>query len=249
MRTEDDNEVSPRRLRGRRRNGGGFGRGTSARSESLRAAQEFDDEVEEAIDPDTVSRHVQRRAVEPYTPPPAGSPRAVMNEMDMHANAKISKEYRLGVLHKMLIRKMPVTKIAEILGVSVSTIEKDRVELKKQMREDARKLNIDEMVGNNNAFYDDLISSALRIAGNNSTPIPMQLAALRTAMASNADRTRFLASAGVFDALKFRRTEDGSGQSDVAILMENTEAMLQQFRDQFEGFSFNDPEDPEIMNL
>lgn len=249
MRTEDDNEVSPRRLRGRRRNGGGFGRGTSARSESLRAAQEFDDEVEEAIDPETVSRHVERRAIEPYTPPKAGSPRAVMNEMDMHASAKVSKQYRLHVLQKMLFRKIPITQIAETLGVSVSTIEKDRVELKKQMRDDARQMNIDEMVGNNNAFYDELISSALRIAGTTGTPVAMQLAALRTAAASNADRTRFLTSAGVFDAMKFRRTEDGSGQSDVAILMENTEAMLQQFRDQFEAFSFNDPEEPENMEL
>jgi hypothetical protein len=139
----------------------------------------------------------------------------------------LAKEYRMGVLHKLLLRKIPLDVIARQLGVSVHTIEKDRAELKKRLRAAAKELHIDELIGNQTGFYDEVAAMAMRIASSD-TPTPMKLAALRTALTSNADKARFYQAAGVFDVLKFRRSEDGEAVSDVQELMTKTEEMLKQ---------------------
>lgn len=253
MQTDENDDISPRRLRTRRR---GFGQGTSTKSESLHTSDNDydDDEVERAVDPAEVRRSVEARASVPYVPPSPGSPRALINEALSSGNTVYARELRLTLMHKMLLRKVPLSKIAETLGVSISTAEKDRAELKKFLREEARKLNIDEIVGNQNAFYDEVSGMAMRVAGQTggeaAVPVAMQLAALRTALAANADRNRFYTSAGVYDALRYRKADDGSNVSDVQQLMEGTRALLDQMASGgFENFTFNDPDDPEIMDL
>lgn len=255
---EQDNNSSARRLRLRRGRTGGFaggGSGGSTRSESLRTAAEYD-EVDEAIDPVTVEREVRARAP---LPPPQGlpdDPRRRMAEVANSGSQKYNKEYRLSLLHRALMRNVPLDQIAAQFGVSISTIEKDRVELKKRLRETARELNIDEMVGAQTALYDEISGLAMRIAGKNSgdgaTPIAMQLAAMRTALASNADKTRFYNTAGVFDVVRFRRAEDGGAQSDIQLLMEQTGQLMQSLfegSDNFDVFSGTDENDPEVMDL
>jgi hypothetical protein len=153
-----------------------------------------------------------------------------MLEVSQVGNASYAKEYRLAMLHRLLLRKVPLDQIAQQLGVSISTIEKDRVLLKKKMREAAKDMNIDEMIGNQTFMYDEIGAMALRIAskssGEGSVPVPMQLAAMRTTLASQADKTRFLQSAGVFDVLRFRKADTGEAQSDIQILMEQTRQLL-----------------------
>lgn len=257
----DDQDISPssRRLRLRRGRVGGFAGGGSAgstRSESLRTAAESD-EVDTAIDPDTMDREV--RARRPLPSPGRSTPddpRRRIAEVANSGSLAYNKEYRLSLLHRALMRNVPLDQIAAQFGVSISTIEKDRVELKKRLREVARELNIDEMVGSQTALYDEISGMAMRIAGKNSgdgaTPVPMQLAAMRTALASNADKTRFYNTAGVFDVLRFRRAEDGGAQSDIQLLMEQTGQLMQSLfndSDDFPSFSSADDNDPEVMDL
>lgn len=154
-----------------------------------------------------------------------------LNQVALAGSSAYAKEYRLQLLHRLLMRNIPLDQIARQLQVSISTVEKDRAELKKRLREAARELNIEEMVGNQMAVYDEINGMALRVAsgsGEGGAPTPMRLAAMRTALAANADKTRFLASAGVFDVLRFRRAEDGSSLSDVQTLMQRTMEMIQQ---------------------
>lgn len=265
MAEEQDNPTA-RRLRLRRTRaagGGGFSSGSLTHSESLRTSAE-DDEVDDLIDPEAVSNRVQARAAQPVpqTPAPA-DPRRRLADVAQSGSRAYAKEYRLQLLHRLLLRRQPLDQIAQQLGVSISTVEKDRVELKKMLREQARELNIDEMVGNQTALYDEISAQALRLASDagrvdprtgqviGGVPVPMRLAAMRTTLAANADKTRFYQNAGVFDALRFRRAEDGSGQSDVALLMERTAQMLQQLGSGggFPEFSASDPNDPEILDL
>jgi len=267
MATDDlENNPSARRLRLRRTARGFTGGGSSGstRSESLRDSS-YEDEVDAAIDPEAVHAHIQRRAqTPPPTPPrPADDPARRLVEVAQSGSSAYAKEYRMQLLHRLLLRNIPLDQIATQLRVSISTVEKDRVALKKQLRENARELHIDEMIGNQTGFYEEVAGMAMRIASDagrtdqstglvvGGVPVPMRLAGLRTALAANADKTRFYQNAGVYDVLRFRRSEDGSGMSDIQLLMERTAQMLSNLSDNtgFAAFSSADPQDPEVMDI
>ncbi len=262
MEAAGTNPATRRILRRRRTGGGGFSASVSTRSESLREPEQEQDEVDDAIDPEQVRQGIRTGAITPVTPTPAGTPpprdnpRLRLDAVGQAGSSSFAKEYRMNLLHRLLMRNIPLDQIARELGVSISTVEKDRAELKKKLREAATQLNIDEMVGGQNAFYDEVAGLALRVAssgartdenGNRIEAVPtaMKLAAMRTALAANADRTRFNASAGVFDVLKFRRAEDGSSVSDVQQLMLRTLELMSNLgddapTDNFKPMSFDD---------
>lgn len=222
-----------------RRRAGGFSSGISTRSESLRTEAETD-EVDAAVDPQSVVDRIRTGAIPaPSSPEPErDNPRMRLNQVAMAGSAAYAKEYRLQLLHRLLMRNVPLDQIANQLQVSISTVQKDRVELKARLREAAKELNIDELIGGQNGFYDEIAGMAMRLAsggggrdehGNPVAPVPtaMKLAAMRTALAANADRTRLLSTAGVFDVLKFRRQDDGSTVSDVQHLMARTAELME----------------------
>lgn len=235
----DDNEAReplPRRMMTRRnRAAGGFAGGSSTRSESLRLSNEATedeqeaDEVDNVIDPNAMQRNILRQTRADNGVP---SPGQRLQEVMAAGGENYSKEYRQSMLHRLLIRRVPLDQIARQMGVSVSTLQKDRVELKAALRERARQMNINELIGNQLETYDEISGMAMRIAGaqgsgEGSHPAPIRLAAMRTVLASEADRTRFLNSAGVFDAMVFRRGDDGDDVSDVQRLMDSTNDLLE----------------------
>lgn len=223
--------------------GSGFSSGVSTRTESLADSGETEaDEIDAAIDPEMFNRQIRAGSLPPpsTTTPERDNPRSRINAVAAAGSSTYAKEYRLQLLHRMLMRNVPLDQIATQLQVSISTVEKDRVLLKSRLREAATQMNIDEMVGSQQAVYDEIAGMSLRIAsqaggskdenGNTIQAVPtaMRLAAMRTALAANADRTRFLNTAGVFDVLRFRRAEDGSGMSDVENLMQRTAELMSQ---------------------
>jgi len=228
-----------------------------------REAPVIDDDIDDAIDPDQIDDHVRQQTRRPAPGPSRGdaperNPAQMLMDVDESGSAAYSKEYRMVLLHKMLARKMPLHEIARHLRVSISTIEKDRVRLKAWMREQAKEMNIDEMIGSQVALYDELTAMSLRIAsktsGEGAVPVAMQLAAMRTTLAANADKTRFLGAAGVLDVLRFRKGDTGEAQSDIQIVMERTARMLAALAEDgggmenFGDFSINDVE-PESEEL
>lgn len=263
MAIDDDEPAVARRVRTRRNRGAGFSRGQATHTESLRASarqEDYEDDVDDAIDPERVHDHVQQVAARPPQPlqiasPDTADPRRRMQEVQQAGDASYAQEYRLSMLHRLLLRKVPIDQIARELGVSISTVQKDRVKLKKHLRDIARSLDIDEMVGGQTGLYDEITGMALRLAGqatgDNAVPVAMRLAAARTALAANADKNRFYAASGVLDVLRFRRQEDGTSMSDIQLLMEDTQRMLSLLAsgDDAMGFGLNDADDDEVMTL
>lgn len=229
---DDDQPEVERRItlrRGRMAAGGStFSAPGTGRVDSIRDVQPIDD-VDDAIDPHEINRRVQSR---PPLPAPVSpddareNPRLRLNEVAMAGSPAYAREYRLELLSKMLMRKISLDQIARELQVSISTVEKDRAELRRRWREEAKELNIDQMVGGQNAFYDEVAAMSLRMASAGATPAAMKLAAMRTALAANADRTRMLNTAGVFDVLRFKRAESEADLSDVQLLMQQTREQL-----------------------
>lgn len=263
MATQESREDAPARRTLRRARGGGgssgFSSGSMVRSESLRDQAPETDEVDDAIDPDQIARNIRAGGM-PMPMPSAPDDESIgmrqsMFEVAAAGSSSYAKEFRLNLLHRLLMRKVPLNQIAQQLGVSISTIEKDRVELKRRLREAALQLDINELIGGQNAFYDEIQASALRLASVNTTPVPMKLASMRTALAANADRARFLNAAGVFDVLRFRQADSGQGTTDVQMLMAQTAELLQTLltdggqesrpaarRSGFKAMSFDDPD-------
>ncbi len=213
-----------RRMSLRRARGGGsagFSPSTSTVSESYREPGEDEPDLNTQV----------RRDLPRLAPPsaPEEDPhenRRRLAEAAMAGDAAYAKEFRLNMLHRLMLRGISLDNIARELGVSISTVKADRAELKRRLRDTARGLDINELIGGQMAFYDEATAMSLRITSQSGVPTAMKLAGIRTALAAKADQTRFLTSAGVFDVLSFRRTEDGQDVSDVQMLMQRTEEML-----------------------
>lgn len=141
-------------------------------------------------------------------------------------SSEYEREYRLQLLHRLLLRRIPLDEIAQQLQVSVSQIMRDRKELMERLREEARALDIDLIVGNAKGFYEEIAAMAARAASNSRTPIPMRLAAMRTSLAAQNDMHRFFQAAGVYDVLRYKRAKGEGAHSDIARMMELTEQLL-----------------------
>lgn len=229
-------------LRRSRRQGAQFSR-HSNRVDGMPRDMEPDG-VDDAIDPEQVDQHVRTLSRLPPTPPDSGdgpTPQQRLNEVAGLGDAEYYKEHRLTTMHRLLMRNIPLDQIARQLNISLSTAQKDRAKLKKRLREYAKDLNIDEMIGNQTLLYDEVGGMAMRIAtktgGEGAVPVAMQLAAMRTTLASQADKTRFLHATGVFDVLRFRKADTGEAQSDIQLLMDETRRMMAGlFDDSLDGF-------------
>ena len=142
-----------------------------------------------------------------------------------HRASEYEREYRLTLLHRMLMRGLPLDQIAEELRVSISTVTRDRAELAERLKNEAKKLDSNLLIGDTMGFYKEVQGMGLRAASMTKVPLNMRLAAMRTALGARADMNRFLNATGVFDVLRFRST-DNSGSTDIQRLMEMTEQLL-----------------------
>lgn len=184
---------------------------------------------------DRVGEYADARAARVPTPPEgevvAGTPhedfnpRGRLDQVRRRATT-YEREYRLKLLHRLMMRGVPLDQIAEQLGVSLSQIYRDRDELKSRLRSESRALDIDEIVGDSKGYYEEAAAMAMRAASKHDLPMPLRLAAVRTALAAKNDMHRFFQTAGVYDVLRFKLAQDGKGISDVRRLMENTERLL-----------------------
>ncbi len=158
--------------------------------------------------------------------PPDFTPHSRMDEVKRRSRATgYEREYRLKLLHRMLLRNVPLDQIANELGVSVRTIIRDRQELNRRLREEAKNLDINELIGDTIGFYKEVRGMGLRAASLSKAPLNMRLAAMRTALGATNDMHRFLTNAGVYDVLHFQPNEKDS-QGDIEKLVNITEQLL-----------------------
>ncbi len=141
-----------------------------------------------------------------------------------------AKEYRLKMVHRMLMRGVSLDTIAEEMDVSIHTIMRDRKELRRRLQDEAKNLDINHLIGDTLGFYQELQAMSLRMATMKKAPMNMRLAALRTALASKNDQFRFLNSAGVLDVLRYQSVEN-EGQSDIEKMVAITKAILNEGTD------------------
>lgn len=137
------------------------------------------------------------------------------------------REYRLKLIHRLLLRSIPLDQIAQQLNVSVSTVQRDRKELFKRLRAEAKDFELHSYMGDTMGFYQETQAMALRAASAAKVPMNIKLAALRTAMGARDRMTKFLGDAGVLDVLKFQPNKN-EGTSDLEKVVDMTKALLEQ---------------------
>lgn len=135
------------------------------------------------------------------------------------------REYRLKLIHRMLMRNAPLDQIALELGVSVDTVYRDRTELFRRLREASKKLDVHSLVGESVGFYKEVRGMSLRAASASKVPLHIRLAAMRTALIANGNMHNFLEKAGVYDVLQYR-AEDASGDSDIRKFTDMLESII-----------------------
>lgn len=231
---DDTNEAKGRRITRRGRAGFAFSRSGIADASKQEGPGGSDD-----LEDDDLNEMVEQRARERAAPTPpssggqvlAGPPAEEFNpsarlQQVRARSSQYEREYRLELLHRLLMRRVPIDEIAAQMGLSVSQVYRDRDELRRRLRTAANELNIEEIIGDSKGYYEEVAAMAMRAASNSNLPMPMRLGAMRTALAAKNDQHRFFQTAGVYDVLRFRVAQDGSGMSDVRRLMDNTERVL-----------------------
>lgn len=228
---EDDSAAGPgRRISRRGRSGFAFSRSSLSDSSSQEGPGSSGDLEDEDLNEMVEQRAAAPRAAQSGTVI-AGAPTEEFNpsarlQQVRSRSSQYEREYRLELLHRLLMRKVPIDEIAAQMGLSVSQVYRDRDELRRRLRSAANELNIEEIIGDSKGYYEEVAAMAMRAASNSNLPMPMRLGAMRTALAAKNDQHRFFQTAGVYDVLRFRATQDGSGVSDVRRLMDNTERVL-----------------------
>lgn len=165
-----------------------------------------------------------------------------------HRASQYEREFRLRLLHRMLMRGIPLDEISRELEISVSTIMRDRKELFDRLRLAAKKLDINLLVGDTMAFYNEAAAMALRHASNSKVPVNMRLAGIRTAVSAKNDQTRMLAQAGVFEALKYI-PDKSKGQGDIQKLMQLTREIIDEDKQQGIPDSMGEIPESELFDI
>lgn len=258
---EENGGTSRRRITRRGRSGFAFSNNSIGNStEGGDVADDPNDEAEELIArqplrPSPLNRGagtplqmLPNPAINPATggqAPDDYNPASRLEQVRQRATG-YEREYRLDLVGRLLRRRVPLDEIATQLQVSMPTVNRDIAELKSRMRDRARKLDIDDIIGDSSEFYDEVSALALRAASNNEAPLAVRLAGARTALAARNDMHRFYQTAGVYDVLRFRAA-NSKGQSDVSRLMTTMERLL---NGEGDGFS-NTPDsgDQEDIDL
>ena len=223
MPDEDQIQQRAARIR-RRRNIGTF---TPTNAEGIPR-----DIADEVVDEDTVAEAAdsQNEPLSDAEELNAGSPKHDDDfnpraRLEMTKGTEVGVEYRLSLIHRMLMRGVPTDEIARELGVSISTVKRDKRELRKRLQNEAQDLDTDHMIGDTMAFFNEIAAMSLRVASNSRTPYAIRLAAMRTSLSSRNDMNKFLANAGVFDVLQYKRKKN-SGQDDMERIVQMTEKLL-----------------------
>ncbi|WP_439813831.1 hypothetical protein [Zavarzinia sp. CC-PAN008] len=137
------------------------------------------------------------------SPPPLPGRDATPGERIQHVARHAPEyltEYRLTVLHRLMLRQLPLEMIAHTLGCSVRFVFRLRKELCARLVSDASGLDPYEIGGRAVAFYEENRAAFLRIADDGNQPIRTRMRALAQARGANNDLQRFLHVSGFWQA-------------------------------------------------
>ncbi|QSY98541.1 hypothetical protein J2J97_32055 (plasmid) [Rhizobium bangladeshense] len=113
-------------------------------------------------------------------------------------------EYKSRLVHRLLMRRLPLDTIAAQLGCSVRMVQVIKTKLNKRARRQAMMLDVYDVAAESLRFYNEVRGLALRQADSNANHIKDRQAALRIALEAENDKVRFLSASGYFEHMPFK---------------------------------------------
>lgn len=117
-------------------------------------------------------------------------------------------EYRSRLVHRLILRRLPLDTIAAQLGCSVRMVQVMKTKLQKRARRQAMKLDVYDVASDSLRFYNEVRSLALRQVDNGGLPTKERQAAMRIALEAENDKLRFLSASGYFEHAPFIPEKD-----------------------------------------
>lgn len=145
----------------------------------------------------------------------------------MEAMGAYQYEYKMKLLHRMLLRNMQLSVIADSLELTVEEVVVMRRELMKRFKKEATKVDTAQHVGVSLSFYDEVRGAALRIANDSKATYGARVQALGAALEAQKDTVRFLQLTGLYEANPMKWNSDTNGEAKRGNLLQNlAEAFL-----------------------
>ena len=104
---------------------------------------------------------------------------------------------RLIYVHRLKVRGLSIVQIANVLGFSPASIEKDIAVINKQLRAEVHNFDYPLFIGQSVRFYDEVRDIAMGITDSTASDIT-KLGAIKTALAAETDKATFLERVGAF---------------------------------------------------
>lgn len=177
----------------------------------------------------------------------------VQARMDLlNNNQAQQREYRLKLLHRLMMRQLPNDLIAKTLGVTIRTVQLLKKELSEQLRKEAMSRDLGSYVGFTDGFYNEMIGMSMRLATSKDVPDVRKLSAMKVALQAQRDRTTFYETVGFFSAMKVLPgvDQDDERTRQANSLLDMSNAVLEMFdmdEDEYEERMNRPPEPHEVF--
>ncbi|WEV89305.1 hypothetical protein H10PHJ05_4 [Aeromonas phage HJ05] len=135
-------------------------------------------------------------------------------------------EYKLKLMHRMLLRGLPFTAIAQALQVSPRQANALRKQLYARLRHEATRMDMPLHVGNSIAFFNEVKQQALQMATKNDIDPKARVGALNVALEAHKDNIRFLQLIGAYDAHPIKWAHDGDAAVEKANALQELAEMF-----------------------
>lgn len=146
---------------------------------------------------------------------PSSLKRSVAHSEGDHST--YAKEYRLTLVHRLTLRGLPLATIGGLLGITSRHVQSLRAELIRRLKKEGERTDIMTFVGETLAFYNEIRCICMEDASEN-TEASERLAALRAALAVEADKHRFLQACGYYDVAKYVPKKSAENDTAAALV-------------------------------
>lgn len=127
-----------------------------------------------------------------------------------------AREYQMQLLHRLLMRGLPLDVISRTMDSPVPTILSMRQQLFKRMRQEAKLVDIYLLAGRTLSFYGEVQAMAMRLASEPKKSDRTRIDAMRTAMLAEREKHGFLQTSGFYDHVQFKPRLDEEADEALA---------------------------------
>lgn len=127
-----------------------------------------------------------------------------------------AREYQMQLLHRLLMRGLPLDTIARTMDSPVTTILSMRQQLFKRMRQEAKLVDIYLLAGRTLSFYGEVQAMSMRLASDGKASARLRIDAMRTAMLAEREKHGFLQTSGFYDHVQFKPRLDEDADEALA---------------------------------